>query len=146
MPQSISLQFVHRSNVAHFRRPLTELLEQAFEKKLRNEFWTRELTDFFTDENFQSCAIFQRKYLTKFAIAPESRRLGIAKLLWDQVAESKQQFFLRCRMSNPILPFYLKRATDVVEIDAEWVVLGVNCQLTDAEIGFAKSCVNDFVD
>ena len=51
-----------------------------------------------------------QNYLSKFAVRPEMRGDGIAKLIWESLCESYSSFFWRAKSENPFSLWYERHA------------------------------------
>lgn len=101
------------------------LLQSSFGRATDASFFEREPSAVYLDDAMRGCAILLDTplgaYLTKFAVSPEAQGEGIARDLWDAIAEDHAVVFWRARAGNPIGDWYAKLC-DGLARSAGWTV------------------------
>ena len=86
------------------RKKIYILIEDAFNKKLKRKFRTKNFTMIFLEENYRGCALFIETkygfYLSKFAVGIVARGEGIGKQIWQKIKQEKIAFFWRAKTNN----------------------------------------------
>lgn len=131
------------------RDGLKILLQTSFEKKVKDDFFKRQVDTFYIEENYQGAALVSgykdMSYLSKFAVGTEARGLGIGRDLWSVVTRNHKKFFWRSDPEKFITSWYVKQC-DGMHKTPRWTIFwkGIDpSQITDA-IQFALNQEEDF--
>ncbi|MCE9597662.1 MAG: hypothetical protein K8S54_06805 [Spirochaetia bacterium] len=112
-------------------RRLIDLLETSFQKKLKNQEFLTNVTDFYLEANYRGAVLLESvpagTYLSKFAVSTQARGDGIAQDLWDAVAKDQGSFFWRARRGNSIEKWYA-RIADGFQRSGKWVIFWKNVE------------------
>lgn len=107
------------------RARVKELLASSFGRPTSDEFFAREPSRVYLESEYRGVAILVDTplgaYLTKFAVGREAQGEGVARELWDALAENSPAVFWRARSSNPIVGWYEKLCDGLVRT-GEWHV------------------------
>jgi acetylglutamate kinase len=92
-----------------------KLVTDAFGRELDPSWWSSlELVGAYVSESYRAGAFLVQLddfvYLDKFAIEEEARGEGLARTVWDYVAEEYPAFFWRSRSDNSFNSFYAQEA------------------------------------
>jgi len=107
------------------RARLRGLLESAFGRPPRDEFFERPISRAYVEENYRGAALLidtpLGAYLTKFAVDREAQGEGMGRDLWEQLAAEHKTVFWRARPANPIVAWYTQLCDGLVRFP-EWNV------------------------
>ncbi len=107
------------------RARLVALLEATFGRGLRPEFFDRPATAVYLESDYRGAAIVREAqratFLTKFAVGPLARGLGLGRDLWDAVTANHPALFWRARPDNPIAAWYESQCDGRVRTE-KWMV------------------------
>jgi len=89
---------------------LRELLDQAFGRKVRDEFFARRPQRIYLESEYRGVALLEpgrgAAFLSKFAVLPLAQGEGVGQDLWWAMAKETPAFYLRARPNNPIGNWY----------------------------------------
>ena len=92
---------------------LNALVESAFGRPLRDDFWQRPIEHCFIADDYRGAALVADTaiggYLSKFAIDQGARGEGIGRDLWRALRELEGPLFWRSRADNPISAWYVEQ-------------------------------------
>ncbi|MBB4658418.1 acetylglutamate kinase [Parvularcula dongshanensis] len=96
-------------------RALTPLIERAFGRRLRPDYWQRlDAAYSIRTENTRAAAIVTdlgpMHCLDKFAVDPDARGEGLAKAVWARLKARSPRLVWRSRARNPFNAFYASEA------------------------------------
>ncbi|MEQ1932045.1 MAG: hypothetical protein ABL957_16145, partial [Parvularculaceae bacterium] len=105
------------------------LIEQAFGRKLKTEWWdTLDITQVYMSEKYRAGAILTKIddfiYLDKFAVTEEARGEGLSRTIWRQVTKANPVFWWRSRTVNGFNAFYNDACTGSVKMGM-WTVFWI---------------------
>jgi len=106
---------------------LESLLEQSFERKLRDDWLEgRNIMGLLLAESGRAAALFTQgvdgiPYLDKFVVTPEARGEGLGAALWQVLRARFPKLYWRARANNPIAGWYLQQAHASFR-RGEWIV------------------------
>lgn len=129
---------------------LLGLIESAFGKTLREDALLRDVERIYVEENYLGAALIAPSpigpYLTKFAVERTAQGDGIGGDIWSLLIRDYPQFFWRARPSNPITPWYAKRADGLARF-SDWHVFwrGLPPSRIEAAITYCLDQPVDFV-
>ncbi len=107
------------------RARLASLIESAFGRPPREEFFSRPVSHLFLEEAYRGAAIVTRTplggYLTKFAVEREAQGEGIGRDLWGRMTAEYPSVFWRARPHNPVNAWYTQQA-DGLSRFSDWHV------------------------
>lgn len=93
------------------------LLEDAFQKKIKENFFQKEFDSIFLESNYKGAAIVVKtpigNFLSKFAVNAIARGEGIGREIWDTMLQEFPEIFWRAKVQNPINKWYMKVCTGV---------------------------------
>lgn len=88
------------------------LLEDAFRKKVRDEFFQNQFDSIFLESNYKGSAMVIKtnygNFLSKFAVNAVARGEGIGREIWDSMISKYGKIFWRAKIQNPINKWYMK--------------------------------------
>lgn len=90
---------------------LEALITASFGRKPVAGYWDRLAFDrLFVTENYRAAAVITRMegvaYLDKFAVLEEARGEGLARAVWQEMADYAPHLYWRSKTSNPVNSFY----------------------------------------
>lgn len=104
---------------------LRALVVSSFGREPVADFFERPVLRVYLEEHYRGCAILTASpfgpYLTKFATDREARGEGIARDLWEALADEHPRVFWRARSANPINEWYTRLADGLVKTPEWWV-------------------------
>ncbi len=108
---------------------LNGLMESAFERPLRPDYWqTGTFSRAYATESYRCAAVLTEvegvTILDKFAVAPDARGEGLSRAMWRQLRADAPVFYWRSRAQNPFNSFYTKEADGFIRRGA-WSVFWV---------------------
>jgi acetylglutamate kinase len=115
---------------ARLDRQRTEgLIEQAFGRKLKAEWWDGlDIHQVYMSEKYRAGAILTRIddfiYLDKFAVTEEARGEGLSRTIWRQFTKQNPVFWWRSRTVNGFNAFYNDACTGSVK-KGMWTVFWI---------------------
>jgi len=93
---------------------LLQLLETAFQKKVKTEFFDSKIDFIILEINYRGAAILKRHelgyILSKSAVDEISRGEGIGREIWDKMRANFSKIFWRANPRNPINKWYIKES------------------------------------
>lgn len=128
---------------------LRGLLEQAFGRDVREEFFARKPLRLYLESDYRGVALLEpgkdAAYLSKFGVLPLAQGEGVGQDLWWAMAKETPAFYLRARPSNPIVNWYAT-VCDGMHRSGEWNVYwkGIAPQAISGVIADAISRPHDF--
>ncbi|WOI53059.1 acetylglutamate kinase [Parvularcula sp. LCG005] len=132
---------------------LTTLINGAFGRTLRDDFWqTADLDFILHSERYRAAAVVTRlggiSCLDKFAVSVDARGEGLAKAVWRELAERAPRLIWRSRPNNPFNAFYTAVADGFIRRDP-WFVFWCGTDLDDHIVPLASELAArpaDFVE
>jgi acetylglutamate kinase len=104
---------------------LRALIQSAFSRTLRPEFFGSPVERTFVEEAYLGAALVRQTpvgaYLTKFAVERQAQGEGIGGELWSMLVRDYPAFFWRARPTNPINPWYIKQCDGMLRLSDWWV-------------------------
>jgi len=89
---------------------LRGLLDQAFGRRVRDEFFVRRPLRLYLESEYRGVALLEpgrgAAFLSKFAVLPLAQGEGVGQDLWWAMAKETPSFYLRARPTNPIGNWY----------------------------------------
>jgi acetylglutamate kinase len=124
------------------RRKLTPLLEKAFGRRLREDYWERDdIARIIHTENWRAAALVTSEdgqmTLDKFAVTPEARGEGLAKAVWSELRRFAPSLIWRSQPANPFNAFYGQQADGMLKIDP-WHVFWYGMPMNDRTASMAR--------
>ncbi len=114
---------------------LRVLLEDAFDKRLVDDFFEDKIKMILIEKNYEGVAIIKKvrgiPYLDKIAVAKAAEGTGLGRSLWQKVFELYPKLIWRSTPINPMATFYLKECDGCLKYP-KWHVYWRN--LDDHEI------------
>ena len=108
-----------------------ELVEHAFKKKLRDD-WYQNLNEplILLSETGRAAAVMTTgvdglPYLDKFTVTSEAQGEGLGAALWQVVRARYPALYWRSRYTNPVTPWYFQQA-DSSNRSGQWVVFTIS--------------------
>jgi hypothetical protein len=93
---------------------LRTLIEESFARKLREPARVLAAPCVCVERNYRGAALLEPHpagaYLSKFAVGTLARGEGLAQELWSEIERRHPKLFWRARPSNPIHPWYERKA------------------------------------
>ncbi len=120
-------QILTHKNVSALDKPkLTNLIEQAFGRTLKEAYWSDlSLEQAIVSEQTRAAALLtpldDALYLDKFAVAEEARGEGLGAAVWAEVIGAAPVLYWRSRKNNPFNAFYYGTAQGSAQV-GEWQV------------------------
>jgi bifunctional N-acetylglutamate synthase/kinase len=127
------------------------LLESAFGKLVLDNFFGKQLSHVYLDEDYRAAAVVVDTplgaYLSKFAVEREAQGEGLGGDLWEQVTAAHPTLFWRARRANPIDPWYVKQCDGMWRL-SDWTVYwkGFAAEQLAGAVRFALDQPVDFGD
>lgn len=110
-------------------KKITNLLENAFSKKLIKSYFKEPITEIFYQEDYEAIAIIKKIgptfYLCKFAVSKVRQGTGLGKALWQVVLLKYDNLIWRSDKKNIINPFYLNNSDGVIK-QGKWYIYWKN--------------------
>ncbi len=101
---------------------LRALLETAFSRKLREDFFEHPIKTTYVADEYRGAALIEDTplgpYLGKFVVDRKARGEGVGRDLWQTLANDCTSFFWRSRPGNPISSWYQKECDGMHKDDA----------------------------
>ncbi len=94
------------------RARLSALVTEAFGRDIKDDWWDDlQVINAIVSEEYRVAALVTKlsdgtPYLDKFAVSESARGEGLAKTVWQKLAETHPVFFLRSRNDNGFTDFY----------------------------------------
>jgi acetylglutamate kinase len=129
---------------------LRGLIESAFGKTLRPDFFASPIERTYVEEGYLGAALVRQTpvgaYLTKFAVERQAQGEGIGGELWSLLSRDYPAFFWRARPTNPINPWYIKQCDGMMRFP-DWIVFwrGMPLESVDPAIRHAINEPSDLV-
>ena len=121
-----------------------KLVEHAFQRKLRND-WFERLKEplVLLSETGRAAAIMTRgvdslPYLDKFTVTSEAQGEGLGAAIWQVVRARYPALYWRSRYTNPVTPWYFQQS-DSSNRSGQWVVFTIGIE----EAAQRDRCVAD---
>jgi len=126
------------------------LIESAFGKALRPEFFGSPIERTFVEEAYLGAALVRQTpvgaYLTKFAVERQAQGEGIGGEVWSMLVRDYPAFFWRARPANPINPWYIKQCDGMLRLPDWWIFWrGLPIEKIDPAIRHAAGEPSDLV-
>ncbi len=140
---------VHEDLAAVDRARLGALVEAAFGRALRADFWSRPIERIYVAGDYRGAAVVtataQGRYLTKLAVDAPARGEGIGRDLWRALTRDLPTFYWRARSDNPIASWYQEQCDGMVKRGG-WRVYwrGLEPALVPAAVAAAEAAPVDF--
>lgn len=140
---------VHRDLAAIDRVRLGALVEAAFGRPLRPDFWSRPIERVYVAGDYRGAAVVspttQGAYLSKLAVDAPARGEGIGRDLWRALTRDYPTFYWRARGDNPIASWYQEQCDGMVKRGA-WRVYwrGLEPPHIPAAVAAAEAAPVDF--
>lgn len=106
---------------------LHELIETAFDRKLKPEFMQRGALNIYYEEGYRGAAIVHpgiapgSAYLTKFAVVRTAQGEGLGRELWEAVVRDHPVLYWRARVQNPIAAWYSGQCDGMHRVGDWWI-------------------------
>ena len=139
----------HRDLAGVDRARLAALVEAAFGRPLRADFWSRPIDRIYVAGDYRGAAVVsptpQGPYLTKLAVDAPARGEGVGRDLWRALCRDHATFYWRARSDNPIASWYQEQCDGMVKRGA-WRVYwrGLEPSLVPAAVAAAEAAPVDF--
>lgn len=110
--------------------PLSRLLEQSFERSLRDDWWEqRDVLGLLWAESGRAAALIVNgvdglPYLDKFVVTPEAQGEGLGAALWQALIQRFPRLYWRARAGNPIAGWYFQQAGSTAR-RGEWIIYSI---------------------
>ena len=120
----------HKELSAEFRQKASALLEQSFNRELREGYFDQlDLECVLCSESYGAMAIVLKgvdgvPYLDKFAVTPEAQGAGLGAAVWQALVHRCPSLYWRSRTRNPITAWYFDQA-DASFTEDIWVSFSV---------------------
>jgi acetylglutamate kinase len=140
---------VHTDLAAVDRARLAALVEAAFGRALRSDFFARPIDRIYIAGDYRGAAVVSPSdhgaYLTKLAVDAPARGEGIGRDLWRALTRDLPTFYWRARSDNPIASWYQEQCDGMVKRGA-WRIYwrGLEPALIPAAVAAAESAPVDF--
>ena len=140
---------VHRDLGAIDRARLGALVEAAFGRPLRGEFWARPIERIYLAGDYRGAAVVspspQGPYLSKLAVDAPARGEGIGRDLWRALTSDYPTFYWRSKSDNPIASWYQEQCDGMVKLPG-WRVYwrGLEAERIPAAVAAARAAPVDF--
>lgn len=128
---------------------MIQAINRAFRRKIDPTYLEQPIECAFFEPDFRAGAIFTRlgghPYLSKFWVVPEAQGEGLARDLWERIAEDIPTFFWRSRTLNPFNDWYVQ-ACDGMQLSGDWRVFWKGLDAADLPdaIKAAAAAADDF--
>lgn len=139
----------HGDLAAIDRDRLGALVEAAFGRPLRADFWSRPIERVYVAGDYRGAAVVsptaEGPYLSKLAVDAPARGEGIGRDLWRALCRDYPTFYWRARAGNPIASWYQEQCDGMVKRGA-WRVYwrGLEPARIPAAVAAAESAPVDF--
>jgi acetylglutamate kinase len=127
-------QIIEKDSVElEFRPKATALLEQSFNRKLKDGYYDDlDLECVLCSESLGAMAIVRKgvdgvPYLDKFAVTPEAQGAGLGAAVWQALIKRCPTLYWRARADNPIRRWYYDQASASFSLD-KWVVFSIGIE------------------
>ncbi len=106
---------------------LLGLVETAFGRSVKPEFFERRTLDVYYEEGYRGAAIVQpgvepgSAYLTKFAVVKTAQGEGLGRELWEAVVRDYPVLYWRARAQNPIAAWYAGQCDGMHRVGDWWI-------------------------
>ena len=120
----------HKELSAEFRQKASALLEQSFNRELREGYFDQlDLECVLCSESYGAMAIVLKgvdgvPYLDKFAVTPEAQGAGLGAAVWQALVHRCPSLYWRSRTRNPVTAWYFDQA-DASFTEDSWVSFSV---------------------
>ncbi|EMJ95809.1 acetylglutamate kinase [Leptospira alstonii] len=135
-PHSISKEKMHH------------LIEKAFQRSLKEDFWNQEFAGVLLESEFKGCALIKNTpfgtFLSKFAVDEIARGEGVGRDIWDEMIRKFPVLFWRARKENTISKWYMK-VCDGMQKEGIWIYfwIGVKGEHIPSICFFLKNLPQD---
>ncbi|UOG49844.1 acetylglutamate kinase [Leptospira noguchii] len=127
-----------KNRIDFFKDPLTVsseklnlLIEKAFQKSLKKDFWNQEFAGILLESEFKGCALVKNTsfgtFLSKFAVDEIARGEGVGRDIWDELIYRFPILFWRARKENTISKWYMK-VCDGMQKEGIWIYFWIGVQ------------------
>lgn len=106
---------------------LLTLVETAFDRRVKPEFFQRRTLNVYYEEDYRGAAIVQpgidpgSAYLTKFAVVKTAQGEGLGRELWEAVVRDYPVLYWRARAQNPIAAWYASQCDGMHRVGNWWI-------------------------
>lgn len=106
---------------------LLALVETAFGRSVKPEFFSRHPLNVYFEEEYRGAAIVQpgiepgSAYLTKFAVVKTAQGEGLGRELWEAVVRDYPVLYWRARAQNPIAAWYSGQCDGMHRVGDWWI-------------------------
>ena len=140
---------VHTDLAAVDRARLAALVEAAFGRALRPDFFARPIERIYLAGDYRGAAVVSPSahgaYLSKLAVDAPARGEGIGRDLWRALTRDIPTFYWRARSDNPIASWYQEQCDGMAKRGA-WRIYwrGLEPALIPAAVAAAEAAPVDF--
>jgi acetylglutamate kinase len=140
---------VHTDLAAVDRARLAALVEAAFGRALRSDFFARPIERIYIAGDYRGAAVVSPSthgaYLTKLAVDAPARGEGIGRDLWRALTRDIPTFYWRARSDNPIASWYQEQCDGMAKRGA-WRIYwrGLEPAHIPAAVAAAEAAPVDF--
>ncbi|XDD49052.1 acetylglutamate kinase [Leptospira sp. WS92.C1] len=127
------------------------LIERAFQKSLKENFWDQEFSGVLLESEYKGCALIKKtpygSFLSKFAVDEIARGEGVGRDIWDQMIQRFPVLFWRAKKENTISKWYMK-VCDGMQKEDIWIYfwIGVREEHIQGVCSFLKNLPQDLED
>lgn len=130
---------------------LVSLLETAFQKKIRYEFFQSKIDTIILESEYRGAAILRRTshgvLLSKFAVDEIARGEGIGRELWDRMRKEFEKIFWRANKKNPINKWYIKECDGMIKSETwNYFWIGISPKNIEKVIEYLVDLPIDFYE
>jgi len=139
----------HGDLAAIDRDRLAALVEAAFGRPLRADFWSRPIERVYVAGDYRGAAVVsptdEGPYLSKLAVDAPARGEGVGRDLWRALCRDYPTFYWRARAGNPIASWYQEQCDGMVK-RGTWQVYwrGLEPTRIPAAVAAAEAAPADF--
>ncbi|ASV11278.1 acetylglutamate kinase [Leptospira santarosai] len=113
------------------RDKLNLLIEKAFQRSLKENFWNQEFSGILLESEYKGCALIKKTpfgtFLSKFAVDEIARGEGVGRDIWDEMIRKFPILFWRARKENTISKWYTK-VCDGMQKEGIWIYFWIGVQ------------------
>ena len=124
---------IHKEPDAKTLAKVTELVEHAFKRELRDD-WFGNLNEplILLSETGRAAAVITKgvndlPYLDKFIVTSEAQGEGLGAAIWQVVRARYPALYWRSRYTNPVTPWYFQQA-DSSNRSGQWVCFTIGVE------------------
>ncbi len=131
------------------RDRLRALFESAFERPLAPDFFDRQVSRIYLEENYRGAAIVNETelgtYMSKFAVDREAQGEGIGRDVWNALIADHARVFWRSRAANPVNNWYARECDGLLR-GPTWQFFwrGIPVEKIPEAVAFAMGQPKDF--